>query len=422
MLSRGVGVVTGLVAIVASVLTACGGTTTRGADPTPSDPTVSVAGSPSGPSSGTTAGTDPSTPAGSSSVIVADPSHAVPAPGPRTGDLYSADLLVWSPRTIDPATIGRIRHTRGVTHVEPMSMAQVSVEDRLVKVIAADPATYRDFTPLGTADTDAVWDRVAGGELAVDRTSRAAVPPDADGYVRLGSEKDAPEVHVGAYLDQVPGLADAVVVNQRWGAAMGIARRNALLVSTTVTAPDRVRRPLQRIVGSKVSIQRLDVVARAGIDLHAAQTAYVVGSVADAVGRYTYTVVGGGRIAPDPSWVAAHITTEAVPILGSVTCNRLMFPQLRAALQEVVDQGLTATIHSTAGCYNARFIAGTHTLSNHAFGLAIDINAPENQRGTVGQMDRRVVAIFQKWGFTWGGTWHYTDPMHFEMNRLVRPG
>ena len=68
-----------------------------------------------------------------------------------------------------------------------------------------------------------------------------------------------------------------------------------------------------------------------------------------------------------------------------------------------------------------RNIAGTSTLSNHAFGLALDINAVENQRGTAGLIDRSVVRIFQSWGFTWGGDWHYTDPMHFEMNTLVTP-
>ena len=44
---------------------------------------------------------------------------------------------------------------------------------------------------------------------------------------------------------------------------------------------------------------------------------------------------------------------------------------------------------------------------------------PGNQRGTAGEMDRGVVAIFKKWGFAWGGDWNYTDPMHFEMNAVV---
>jgi hypothetical protein len=54
--------------------------------------------------------------------------------------------------------------------------------------------------------------------------------------------------------------------------------------------------------------------------------------------------------------------------------------------------------------------------------MAVDLNVPGNLRGTLGQLDRRVVAIFEKWGFAWGGNWSYTDPMHFEMNRVVEVG
>jgi hypothetical protein len=112
-----------------------------------------------------------------------------------------------------------------------------------------------------------------------------------------------------------------------------------------------------------------------------------------------------------------------MPIIGPMTCNTLMFPQLRAALDEIAARGLAKAIHPSqyGGCYVPRFIAGTTTLSNHAFGLAFDVNVPENERGTVGRINRDVVAILQRWGFTWGGTWRWTDPMHFELNRLVRP-
>ncbi len=119
-----------------------------------------------------------------------------------------------------------------------------------------------------------------------------------------------------------------------------------------------------------------------------------------------------------------HIVTATVPILGQVTCNKYLIPQLQAALAEIVSRGLTDKIHpgDYAGCYYPRFIAGTTQLSNHAFGLALDLNVSGNQRGTVGQMDRGVVDTFKKWGFGWGGDWGYTDPMHFELNRIVNPG
>jgi hypothetical protein len=32
-----------------------------------------------------------------------------------------------------------------------------------------------------------------------------------------------------------------------------------------------------------------------------------------------------------------------------------------------------------------------------------------------------VVAIFQKWGFAWGGFWSpRPDPMHFELARIIQ--
>jgi hypothetical protein len=171
-------------------------------------------------------------------------------------------------------------------------------------------------------------------------------------------------------------------------------------------------------------VQRLDIAARLGLDPSAVQTAFLTGgSIASVVGTFNYTVLGGGRIAPDPAWVSANITSDSVPILGTVTCHWALLPQLRAALQEVVDRGLASEIHPDeyAGCYYPRFIAGSTTLSNHSFGLALDLNVPGNQRGTVGEMNREVVAIFEKWGFAWGGYWGYTDPMHFELAQIVEP-
>ena len=135
-------------------------------------------------------------------------------------------------------------------------------------------------------------------------------------------------------------------------------------------------------------------------------------------------MLGGGRIAPDSAWVRENIRTEQVPILGTVTCHKVVLPQLRAALTDVQDTGLAGAIHpgEFAGCYYPRFIAGSTSLSNHSFGIALDMNVPGNQRGTTGEMDRGVVAIFKRWGFGWGGDWNYTDPMHFEMNAIVKPG
>jgi hypothetical protein len=298
----------------------------------------------------------------------------------------------------------------------------VTIENRALTVAAVDGATYRRFTPRESAQSQAVWDRLAGGELAV-REELGRRLQDDDGNVALGGGSDAPVVHVGAYAPQATTID--LVVNTAWVDDLeGMVFGNGLLLSTEGFDPSTIRKEVERIVGEQASVQDLDIASRLGLDPGATQTAFLTGgSIASVVGTFNYTVIGGGRIAPDPTWTAANITTEAVPILGDVTCHWAIFPQLRAALEEVVALGLADEIdvEDYAGCYYPRFIAGTSTLSNHSFGLALDLNTPGNQRGTVGEMDRGVVAIFKKWGFAWGGDWGFTDPMHFELAQLVDP-
>jgi hypothetical protein len=315
--------------------------------------------------------------------------------------------------------VRRIRHVDGVTRVERFSLAQVSIDDHAINVAAVDPATFRNYNLGQVAQFQQEWNRIAGGEMALRPQFRKQVPKS--GFVRMGTRSDAPLIHVGVYAPQIPQV-DAIV-NQKWVKTLGMREGNALLVSTGNRTPLSIRKPIQRIVGGHASVQRMDAAARLGLDPSATQTALLVGTTAQAVGAFSYTVLTGGHIAPQGSWVTSHISTETMPIIGPMTCNTLLFPQLRAALEEVEARGLASAIHpgQYGGCYVPRFIAGTTTLSNHAFGLALDLNVAENQRGTVGRINRDVVSIFERWGFTWGGTWHYTDPMHFEMNRLVRP-
>ena len=346
------------------------------------------------------------------------PDLAVDPPGKRSGPLVSADLLVFSRDTLTPGMVRRISAIKGVRDVEQLSMAQVSIENRALNLAAVDAATYRNYTPRESAELQEEWDRVAAGQLALLPELKKQVPR-RDGYLQLGNGQDAPRVPVGAYAPQIPQV-DAVV-NVKVGEALGMRAGNALIVSTdALVSPQSKRARIVKIAGDHASVQILGP----DLDITVQQTALLVGTVADAVGIFNYTVLGGGHIAPDPSWVAAHIVTAEVPILGQVTCNAVMIEQLRAALQEIVDVGLADAIHPSeyAGCYYPRYIAGTTRLSNHSFGLALDLNVPGNQRGTVGEMDRGVVAIFERWGFTWGGRWSYTDPMHFEMNTIVHVG
>ncbi len=104
--------------------------------------------------------------------------------------------------------------------------------------------------------------------------------------------------------------------------------------------------------------------------------------------------------------------------------HHLAANQIRRLFQAWEDAGLVHHIRTFSGAFNARFIGKSHTLSNHAFGAAFDINEQWNEQpavsaatGRTGSV-RELVPIANRLGFYWGG--HYTnqskiDGMHFEV-------
>jgi hypothetical protein len=235
-------------------------------------------------------------------------------------------------------------------------------------------------------------------------------------------------VHVGAIaplIKRAPGTPGErpviqVLMNEKRGEQLGIQEQNAILIDTGQFTPSVLAKDFEKILGDRAT---MDTLAIEFDDF--GQSAVLTGqSVSQAVGTFTYTNGPDGTINPEQRWVDEYIRTEPVPILGDVTCNKGMLPQLRGALTQIELEGLASEIHPDeyAGCYYPRYIARdpSNGLSLHSWGIAVDLNVPGNLRGTKGEMHPRVVEIFKQWGFAWGGDWNYTDPMHFEMAEVVR--
>lgn len=87
-------------------------------------------------------------------------------------------------------------------------------------------------------------------------------------------------------------------------------------------------------------------------------------------------------------------------------------PAFQGLLNELAASGYTPT---SSGGYNYRNIRGGNTLSQHAFGTAIDINAAANALGSRRTNIPNAAALAEKYGLEWGGNWkRRPDPMHFE--------
>ena len=81
----------------------------------------------------------------------------------------------------------------------------------------------------------------------------------------------------------------------------------------------------------------------------------------------------------------------------------------------------TGYVCKSAGGYAYRKIRGGNSLSQHAYGNAIDVNADENPLGaTKNNFPPETAKLALKWGLSWGAEWRgRKDPMHFEVSRFL---
>jgi hypothetical protein len=293
-----------------------------------------------------------------------------------------------------------------------LSAGTVSVGTRRVATVGVDPSTFRAFTAQGTAESDPVWQAVARGEAVVSHEAAKAAGLRLGTTLALTGGGARADVRLGALATTGLPRAD-LVLDQARGRALGLPEGNALLLTAPVgTDPVVFAAEVREVAGS------------AAVDLLQAPAAVARltgGEAAEDLGAFSYRYFADGTIEPDARWVRDNIRTEEVPIMGRVTCHRLMLPQLRGALQEVQDAGLAGTLKTYDGCYVPRFIERNpeRSISLHTWGIAIDMDAATNYRGVEGTMHPRVVEIFKRWGFAWGGDWRYTDPMHFELTTIL---
>jgi hypothetical protein len=129
----------------------------------------------------------------------------------------------------------------------------------------------------------------------------------------------------------------------------------------------------------------------------------------------------------DPKWDANQMAKAALPFsiplswdttksASSVRCHKLIAPLIVHVFKQVDARGLRSTVKTYGGCYVYRAKRNGSKPSTHSWGIALDLNTSTNAMGTPGDMDSRLVALFEEFGFFWGGRWpgRGKDPMHFQ--------
>ena len=279
-----------------------------------------------------------------------------------------------------------------------------------IDAFSVDPSAYAPFLP--DALRDQIVTALHDGKAVLGSSSAELRRIGPGGTISFGDQT----VEVGAVApDDVVGWSE-LLVNRQVGRQLGITHDRYLLAEGQDLTSATFRAEVTRLIPAGTPL-RTDAPGA---------TPYV--RVASGVNPPIVLKLAMGEFSAyprsddpaylnmNPRWYDQHIRTETVPILGEVTCNVGLFPALKGALKALVRKGLDNLIHIYSGCYAARTVARSVTAppSDHAYGAAIDIDAPTNGYGATPTMDPRVVKVFEHWGFNWGGDFLIPDGMHFE--------
>lgn len=280
-------------------------------------------------------------------------------------------------------------------------------------VSAVDPAEFAPFVP--PADRGMVLGLQRGqGILGASSARLRGLGPGA--VLRFG---DVVVEVVAVLPDELVGAAELVVTRET-GALIGVFReRYALLRTERPMRSDQLKRMLGVALPAGEPVQ----VRAPGETPYLRQGDAVLPPVLIKLefGEFAARPAPGrpGFLQIDPRWVRTHIATRRLPLLGQVTCNRELIHPMRGALEEIQERGFADTIDSYSGCFAPRLVnrVPTATISHHSWGIAFDVNVPQNPYGARPDQHPKLVEIFERWGFVWGGRFLVPDGMHFEYRR-----
>jgi hypothetical protein len=360
-----------------------------------------------------------------------NPATATPVitfePVPPAGSPAAVDFVdVLSSGGFDSTDLSEIAAVSTTSGAQSSVMARATIEmdriDRGATTVKGSPPGM--FFPMDSIAVDPtavtatmgaeVATVLARGDVVMSRTSASVEGASIGDHLGLQAwDGSHHSVTVGAVVPDAAIVGAELAFPQQLGADLGISRPSRVRYTGTRTQLDAVLAALpagSRSVPSWVPPSPDDAISQA--------------RTKQLLGEFAYARKASGAVTIDPAWKAAHLVTDTLPLIGTIECHRVVAAAAVAALNDIRQAGLarlinTADTYRNGGCYGPReqrASDGTsgRTLSRHSWGGAIDINPGANPQGGKPSMDQRLVTIFRRHGFIWGGNFATPDGMHFE--------
>ena len=310
---------------------------------------------------------------------------------------------------VDQGTIGLVSLRRGEQVVQAAPVAWTFP----ISTTVMDPAA------AGRLKTNTVEATLAKGQAVLGKASaklRSAKVGDVLQLVHWPGPPLVEDVTVGAIVADDEAAGAELLIAPTTAALLELRHPSRIVVwDIPRTTRDALAASIEPLVG-KVFVRRSW--DKPSVDGPLSQP-----HLKELLGEFTVRRTAT-TISIDPAWVMKNVVSTDFPIIGRARCNTVITGALRDSLHEIEMAGLAPLINilDTArygGCFNGREMRTTggvsgKNLSHHSWAAAIDINPSANRFGRPPVMDARIVDVFRRHGFAWGGTWATPDGMHFE--------
>jgi hypothetical protein len=178
-------------------------------------------------------GTGTATGAGTSTATSTAPGSTAgtAAPLPKVAPLKNRvdpDVFVIAKKPVTPTQVAAVKKATKADSVLQVDGARVKLGKGTTSAIGVDPSTFRNFAPDNTAQVDALWQRIATGDVAVAHAVASALGVELGDHTQMGRETQK-DVRVGAFATtRLAGVG--VVADRSRSADLGLVKGAALLI------------------------------------------------------------------------------------------------------------------------------------------------------------------------------------------------
>ena len=181
-----------------------------------------------------------------------------PARPPQVAPLrrtVQADLLIVAPFSLSPKLTAAVSRLPGVTLTEQVEAVRMRINGAYTAVLGVDPSVFRSFAARPTGASNALWEGVASGGIAVSYSMGKLDKLPLGGTVVAGGRTSKP-LRVVAFGTMGIGGVDAVV-SHAVARSLGAPAGNAIVVSVRTENFTAAAAALGRLIPKVASVQQL---------------------------------------------------------------------------------------------------------------------------------------------------------------------